>query len=120
MTKRILIVDDDEAVRETIRFVLGQAGHHCQCVPGGEQALELLKAGEKFDLVTTDKTNWPMDGLTFLDEIKHEFPDIPVLMLTARHDSSISSTCRSKGAAGFLLKPFNRQELLWAVCDIPR
>ncbi len=115
MTKRILIVDDDETVREIIRLVLGDAGYHYECVPGGEQAFELLKSGEKFDLVTTDITNAPMDGITFLERIKKEFPDIPVMMLTACNDGSTALECRRKGACGFLLKPFEGNQLLEAV-----
>ncbi len=54
MTNRILVVDDDECVRETISFVLGQARYQCRPVANGIEALELLQSGEKFDLVTSD------------------------------------------------------------------
>lgn len=74
MTKTILIVDDDELVRETICFVLGQSGYRCHTVRGGEDALGLLNSGEKIDLVTTDITNAPMDGVTLPERLENNFP----------------------------------------------
>lgn len=117
MTERILIVDDDECLRETLCFVLGQAGFQCLGVPGGEQALRLLTSGERFDLVTTDITNAPMDGITFLEQITNRFPDIPVLMITAHNGDSTALVCRRKGAVGYLLKPCEREQLMEAVSD---
>ena len=113
--KRILGVDDDELIRELIRSVLGDAGFHCECVPGGEKALELLKSGEKFDLVTTDITNAPMEGIGFLERMKNAFPETPVMVITGFHDPQTASECRTRGACDYVLKPFTRQQLLEAV-----
>jgi CheY-like chemotaxis protein len=113
MTKMILVVDDDELVRETICFVLGQSGYRCHTVRGGEDALGLLNGGENIDLVTTDITNAPMDGVTLLEGLENCFPNIPVLVITARRDRALE--CHSKGARDFVLKPFGRNQLLEAV-----
>jgi CheY-like chemotaxis protein len=116
MTKAILIVDDDELVRETICFVLGQSGYRCHTVRGGEDALGLLKSGEKIDLVTTDITNATMDGVTLLERLENNFPNIPVLVITARQDRALE--CHNKGARDFVLKPFGRDQLLEAVHSV--
>jgi CheY-like chemotaxis protein len=115
MNKTILIVDDDELVRETIGFLLGRSGYRCHTVRGGEDALELLNSGEKMDLVTTDITNAPMDGVTLLEQLENDFPNIPVLVITARQDRSVALECHSKGVRDFVLKPFGRDQLLKAV-----
>ena len=115
MTKTILIVDDDGLVRETIRFLLGQAGYRCHAVRGGEDALELLNSGEEIDLVTTDITNAPMDGVTLLERLENNFPNIPVLVITARQDRSVALEFHNNGARDFVLKPFDRDQLLEAV-----
>ena len=113
MTRTILIVDDDELVRETIRFLLGQAGYRCHTVRGGDDALELLNSGEKIDLVTTDITNAPMDGVTLLERLENNFPNIPVLVITARQDRALE--WHNKTARDYVLKPFGCDQLLEAV-----
>lgn len=55
--KQVLVIDDDEAVRETIAAVIGLAGYRCRRVANGIEALKLLRSGKKFDLVTTDIEN---------------------------------------------------------------
>jgi CheY-like chemotaxis protein len=84
-------------------------------LPGGEQALELLKSGEKFDLVTTDVKNAPLDGIGFLEQLKKNFPDVPVVMLTGTFDKSICRQCIRRGARSYLLKPFTHNQLIEVV-----
>jgi CheY-like chemotaxis protein len=66
-TERILLVDDEEPIREIMSEILAFAGYRCRAVAGGRQALKLLDSGKRFDLVTTDLLNFPMDGITFLE-----------------------------------------------------
>lgn len=115
ITKTILIVDDDELVRETIHFLLSQSGYRCHTFRGGEDALELLNSGERIDLVTTDITNAPMDGVTLLERLANNFPNIPVVVITARQDCSVALECHKKGARDCVLKPFDRDQLLEAI-----
>jgi len=114
-TERILVVDDDEPIREIMAFMLNVTGYRCRHVPGGRQALKLLDSGEKFDLITSDICNSEMDGTLFLEQIKSRFPEIPVLMITAVHDISVALACIRNGAYDFLLKPFEREQLIFAV-----
>ena len=81
---RILIVDDEEPFREILAAVLNHYGsYECRHVPSGVDALRLLDAGEKFDLVTCDIMNIPMGGFEFLKQMGKRFPKIPVLVITA-------------------------------------
>jgi DNA-binding NtrC family response regulator len=114
-TERILMVDDEECIREIVGSMLAFSGYRCRAVPGGRQALQLLDSGERFDLVTSDLLNLPMDGITFLEQIKCKFPEIPVLMISAIHDISVALAAIRNGAYDFLLKPFEREQLIATV-----
>ena len=83
---RILIVDDDEGVREIWAGFLRHNGYECVPVPNGVDALKLLDAGREFDLITTDIVNYPMDGFEFRDKLRRRYPSIPVLVITAAPD----------------------------------
>lgn len=110
-TARILVVDDDEPIREIMSVLLALSGYRARTVPGGGQALKLLDSGERFDLVTSDLMNAPMDGISLLDELKRRYPDIPVLIVTAVHDISVALAAIRSGAYDYLLKPFEREQL---------
>ena len=114
-SERILLVDDEEPISEIVASMLSFAGYRCRWVPNGTNALKLLESGERFDLITSDICNSPMWGISFLEEVKRRFPDIPVLMVTACHDTPTKLDCLSKGAFDYLRKPFERQELFVAV-----
>jgi CheY-like chemotaxis protein len=66
MRGRILAVNDEETVRDIISSMLTSWGYQCQAVESGLDALAMLAAGERFDLILTDMLNWPMEGLTLL------------------------------------------------------
>lgn len=114
-TERILVVDSEKTVREILTHMLSLNGYRCRAVAGGRQALKLLASGEQFDLVTSNLMNPLMDGVAFLEQIKSKFPEIPVLMISAVHDISVSLVCLRKGAYDYLLKPFEREQLIFAV-----
>jgi DNA-binding NtrC family response regulator len=115
MTERILAVNDEEVVRDIISSMLTSAGYECQAVQSGFDALACLAAGERFELLITDLLNWPMDGLTLLERTKENFPDIPVVILTAIDDASVAIACARSGADEFIQLPVKRERLLSAV-----
>lgn len=115
VTERILVADDEEPIREIMSLMLSLAGYRCRHVSGGTQALKLLESGEKFDLITSDICNSEMDGPLFLEQIQRKFPEIPVLMIHAVHDISVSLACIRNGAYDYLLKPFEREQLIFSV-----
>jgi len=118
---RILSVDDDEQVREIICSMLTSAGYQCEAVPGGLDALARLEAGEKFDLLLTDILNLPMDGFSLLQQAKAEYPNMPVIVVSAVNDKGVIDACIREGAYHYLTMPFEREQLLDVVrCALKR
>jgi DNA-binding NtrC family response regulator len=112
-TARILLVDDEETILEIVGSILRGAGFECREAANGLQALQLLRDGEKFDLMLTDTMMSGLDGIGLLERTRVEFPEMPVVMGSALHDLSVILTCLRKGACDYLLYPFNdREELL--------
>jgi CheY-like chemotaxis protein len=116
--KRILEVDDEEPIRAIISSMLRDAGYDCISVPSGVDALALLESGEKFDLLLNDLMNSPMDGITLLERAQKDFPDLPVVIATAVHDISIALAALRFGASDYILKPFERHQLLTIVRQV--
>jgi putative nucleotidyltransferase with HDIG domain len=108
---RILIVDDEEAIREIVYSMLTMAGFRCQQAGSGAEALAMLDSGEQFELMLTDLMMAEMDGIALLERTKERYPDMPVVMVTAVHDISVALAAIRNGAYDYLLKPFEREQL---------
>src|SRR3954454_18635099 len=109
---RILIVDDEEAIREIVHSMLTISGFRCQQAGSGNEALAILESGEEFELILTDLMMSGMDGIALLERTKEKYPDVPVVMVTAVHDVSVALAAIRNGAYDYLLKPFEREQLL--------
>lgn len=109
---RILVVDDEEAIREVVSSMLNQAGFSSRQAASGVEALELLDSGAQFELILTDLMMPELDGACLLEKVKERFPDITVVMVTAVHDISVALAAIRNGAYDYLLKPFEREQLL--------
>ena len=109
--QRILVVDDETAVRDTVCSILMQAGYECLPVASGRDALSIL-SNEDISIVLSDLIMEGMDGLTMLSRMKQEHPEIPVVMVTAVHDISVALAAIRNGAYDYLLKPFEKEQLL--------
>jgi putative nucleotidyltransferase with HDIG domain len=110
--ERILIVDDEEAIREIVYSMLSMAGYRCQQASSGVEALAILESGEQFELMLSDLMMAEMDGIALLERTKERYPDMPVVMVTAVHDISVALASIRNGAYDYLLKPFEREQLL--------
>jgi putative nucleotidyltransferase with HDIG domain len=110
--ERILIVDDEEAIREIVHSMLTMAGFRCQQAGSGTEALAILGSGEEFELMLTDLMMAGMDGVALLERSKERYPDMPVVMVTAVHDIAVALAAIRNGAYDYLLKPFEREQLL--------
>ena len=86
MKSKILVVDDEEHIRELIRFYLDKEGFSVREASGGEEALGILE-NEYIDLAIVDIMMPVMDGFQLVEEMK-ECKDIPVIMLTAKSQSA--------------------------------
>ena len=113
--ERILIVDDEEAIREIVASMLTMAGYKCQQAASGIEALAVLGSGEEFELMLSDLMMAELDGIGLLERTKEKYPDMPVVMVTAVHDISVALAAIRNGAYDYLLKPFEREQLLATV-----
>lgn len=109
---RILVVDDEEAIREIVTSMLVSANYQCRQAGSGMEALALLNSGEEFELMLSDLMMAELDGIGLLERTKEKFPDMPVVMVTAVHDISVALAAIRNGAYDYLLKPFEREQLL--------
>ncbi|HZV54869.1 MAG TPA: sigma-54 dependent transcriptional regulator [Rhodocyclaceae bacterium] len=107
----ILVVEDDEALRDALLITLEAAGHQPTGAPGGREALDLL-GREHFNMVVSDLRMAPMDGLQLLGEIRVRHPTLPVLLMTAFGDVDKAVAAMRGGACDFMLKPFEPKALL--------
>src|ERR1700704_4475921 len=115
MPDRILVVDDEEAIREIVASMLSSAGYACKQAGSGMEALAVLNSGEEFELMLSDLMMADLDGIGLLEKTKEKFPDMPVVMVTAVHDISVALAAIRNGAYDYLLKPFEREQLLATV-----
>ena len=109
---RILVVDDEEAIREVVSSLLTSARFSTRQASGGAEALALLQSGEEFDLVLSDLMMAGMDGFALLERAKEQCPDMEVVMVTAVHDLQAALQAIRNGAYDYLVKPFEREQLL--------
>ncbi|MBN2194810.1 MAG: sigma-54-dependent Fis family transcriptional regulator [Polyangiaceae bacterium] len=110
----ILVVDDDPSVGTVLQALVRQAGMRAVHVPSGEVALSAIEE-QPFDLVVTDLRMPGMDGMTLLGRLARTTPDLPVVVLTAHGTVPLAVAAMRAGAADFLLKPFDRDELLFVL-----
>ncbi|MBF0263663.1 MAG: response regulator [Gammaproteobacteria bacterium] len=113
MGKKILIVDDSTSMRQMISFTLKGAGYEtAEAVDGNAGLAEAQK--QRYDLVFTDVNMPGMDGLTFTSELRKlaEYKFVPVLVLTTEASTEKKMAGKKAGATGWLVKPFNPEQLL--------
>ncbi|UZE94957.1 response regulator [Alkalimarinus alittae] len=110
---RILAVDDSASMRQMVSYTLKVAGHDVVEAADGQQALELAK-GTQVDLVLSDVNMPVMDGLTLVKELRAlpEYKFTPILMLTTESTLDKKMEGKKAGATGWLVKPFNPDQLL--------
>tara|TARA_Y100000782_G_C10124025_1_gene239952 strand:- start:215 stop:577 length:363 start_codon:yes stop_codon:yes gene_type:complete len=109
----ILAVDDSASMRQMVAFTLKGAGYDVQEACDGSEALGIAKQ-QKFDLVLSDVNMPVMDGITFVTELRklNEYKFVPVLMLTTESAGDKKMEGKKAGATGWIIKPFNPDQLL--------
>jgi DNA-binding NtrC family response regulator len=110
----VLVVDDEKNMRRSLQTVLEDEGYVARLVESAEEGLELLGRGEFF-MVITDARLGGMSGYDFLARIRRQWPELPVLMLTAYATPKLAVEAIKAGAMDYLAKPFAPEELLHAV-----
>lgn len=114
---RVLIVEDDPAVRDVVEHALSREGMDTTTAGDGETALERLRGSDPFDLVVLDVMLPGMDGVSVCREIRSgeagaNNKTVPILMLTARDDETSVVVGLEVGADDYVTKPFNPRELV--------
>jgi two-component system response regulator PilR (NtrC family) len=111
MAESILVVDDEEIIRDSLVFVLKKEGYRITEAPNGKVALEFLKESS-FDVVVTDLEMPEMKGLELLEEISRRSPETMVMIITAYGSIESAIAALRKGAVDYILKPVDFDELL--------
>lgn len=113
---RVLIADDEEGIRESLRLILSQ-DFDVTVTENGQQAWNQLARG-RFDLALLDIKMPKLDGLDILRRLKKQPIDTPILMLTAYQSIELAKEAVKLGARDYVPKPFDRDQLLRAIQDI--
>jgi two-component system response regulator MprA len=111
-TMRVLVVDDERAVRDSLRRALELEGYDVELAADGEEALERLAQNGEPDAVVLDILMPKMDGLEVCRRLRREGHHLPVLMLTARDQVENRVAGLDAGADDYVTKPFALEELL--------
>ncbi len=105
----ILVVDDEELVRNLVVTFLSKQGYSCVSAIDGMDALNKMK-GNKFDAVITDIKMPNMDGIHLTIEISKQYPELPIMVMTAFDQEYSAGAAISFGAKEFIKKPFSLEE----------
>ncbi|MDG6934598.1 MAG: response regulator [Nitrososphaerota archaeon] len=107
----ILLVDDDQGIRDTLAMVLKSYGHSVKCAASAKEALDMLK-GADFDVLLVDIRLPDIDGIQLLHRVPDETPRSRAIVITGYPTLDNAIGAANEGADGYLLKPFEVRELL--------
>lgn len=111
MSYKILICDDEEGVRESLKLVLGEF-YDLVVVENPEQAFEILNNAKDIKLMLLDVKMPKMNGIDALKAVKQKFPSLHVIMVTGYKSVEIAAEATKLGACGYIVKPFKSEEVI--------
>lgn len=114
---RILLVEDEQTLSETIKLNLEMEGYHVTTVADGRKALKIFREA-RYNLIILDVMLPGTDGFTICESIRLENTEVPVLFLTAKNTPTDRITGLKLGGDDYLSKPFNLEELLLRVTNL--
>ena len=119
MSKRVLTVDDSKTMLQMLQFALKQGGYEVIQGENGQEGLDLLDVND-VDVIITDINMPVMDGITFIKELRKKPKNkaTPVLILTTESSQAKKQEGRAAGATGWIVKPFNPDQLLKTVSKV--
>lgn len=119
--KKILAVDDSASMRQMVVFTLKKAGYAVVDAKDGLEALEIAKK-ESFDAVISDVNMPNMDGITLIRNLRTlpAYKFTPLLMLTTESGTEKKHEGKAAGATGWIVKPFNPEQLLAVIQKVIR
>ena len=113
----VLIVDDEQAIRESLSLVLEDEGYTCLCAADGSKALEII-TGQKIDILITDVHMPKMDGLQLLLATKKSSPNTHSIVITAYSETDNAIKSLHMGASGYLIKPLDFDDVIKRVNEL--
>jgi DNA-binding NtrC family response regulator len=119
MTQRILVVDDEQIIRESLSFILKKEGYDVEEAANGRDALVKHEANA-FDIILTDIEMPEMKGVELLKQVRQRTPQVLVVIITAFGSVETAVQALREGAADYILKPINFDDLIYRVkklCD---
>jgi len=121
MNKTILLVDDSYSIRESVGFLLSEAGFDIIKATDGQNALSFLD-GRKIDMILTDLHMPIMNGIGLITNVRktETYKRIPILLLTTETLKEIKLEAKKAGATGWLNKPFEKQKLFSVINKVLR
>jgi two-component system, chemotaxis family, chemotaxis protein CheY len=121
MPKTVLVVDDSISMRQMVSFTMKEAGFDVIEGSNGQDAIMRVQ-GKSVNLVITDLNMPVMDGLSMIRQLrgKPEFKFTPILMLTTESQQEKRQEGKAAGATGWIVKPFNPEQLLQVVAKVVR
>lgn len=114
---RVLVVEDSPTQAEELRCLLEDAGFEVDAAADGVEALAMLRRNTPA-VIVTDLQMPKMDGLRLVEAVREEFPNVPVVLITAHGSEEIASQALRKGAASYVPKRYIREDLAQVVRDI--
>src|SRR3954447_14957724 len=121
MAFRILVVDDETAIREAIRMTLEYEGYRIDEARSGQDGIDkATRTAAPYDAILLDIKMPVLDGIEVLENLKSQRVAAPVIMVSGHGDVSTAVECTKRGAFDFLEKPLNREKLLLAVRNAVR
>ncbi len=114
MAKRVLVVDDSAAIRQSITYVLQQGGYDVSEAVDGLDGLSVLASMDAVDLIITDVNMPNMDGISFIKKVREngKFKFAPIIVLTTESQGAKMNEGKEAGATAWIVKPFSSEKLL--------
>ena len=109
-TERILVIDDEEMVAKVTTRILEQLGYKVFCAHSGETGMQILRSGEKIDLVLLDMVMPVMDGAETFKEIQRIYPGLKVILFSGYHQDAMAESLLAAGLKAFIQKTVRRHD----------
>jgi len=110
MKSRVLVVDDEESIREFLDIMLRKEGYDVTCAEDGQQAMDIIKK-KSFDLVISDLQMPNLTGIELLRQVRDAYPDLLFMMITAFGTTETAVEAMKLGAYDYITKPFKIDEV---------
>ncbi|MCX6128393.1 MAG: response regulator [Proteobacteria bacterium] len=118
MGKKIMIVDDSKTIRQQVNFTLTKGGYTVIEAEDGADGIVKLNANKDVAMIISDVNMPNMNGLEMVEKMKADGSTVPVIMLTTEGAADLIQRAKAAGAKGWLVKPFQPEQLVAAVTKI--